>query len=160
MYNIKKKRLKEVSFRNYKNYYEKIILPVYGKMRICDIKPYFIQKFLDKYNAKTPRLCEDLKCLLNGIFEYAVNNGIIDRNPLKAVYIPKHQRKTGTALTPQEEQAFIAAIKGTRFENAYRIKWANAKILVPKAGLSPVRPTRATVHGTVAFLQGKKATFS
>ena len=119
VYNIKKKRLKEVSFRNYKNYYEKIILPVYGKMRICDIKPYFIQKFLDKYNAKTPRLCEDLKCLLNGIFEYAVNNGIIDRNPLKAVYIPKHQRKTGTALTPQEEQAFIAAIKGTRFENAY-----------------------------------------
>ena len=119
VYNIKKKRLKEVSFRNYKNYYEKIILPVYGKMKICDIKPYFIQKFLDKYNAKTPRLCEDLKCLLNGIFEYAVNNGIIDRNPLKAVYIPKHQRKTGTALTPQEERAFITAIKGNRFENAY-----------------------------------------
>ena len=119
VYNIKKKRLKEVSFRNYKNYYEKIILPVYGKMKICDIKPFSIQKFLDKYNAKTLRLCEDLKCLLNGIFEYAVNNGIIDRNPLKAVYIPKHQRKTGTALSPQEEKEFINNIKGNRFENAY-----------------------------------------
>ena len=119
VYNIKKKRLKEVSFRNYKNYYEKIILPVYGKMKISEIQPYYIQKFLDKYNAKTPRLCEDLKCLLNGIFEYALNNGIIERNPLKAVYIPKHQRKTGTSLSPQEEKAFIIAIKGNRFENAY-----------------------------------------
>ena len=80
---------------------------------------YYIQKFLDKYNAKTSRGCEDLKCLLNGIFDYALNNGIIERNPLKAVYIPKHQRKTGTSLSPQEEKAFIVAIKGNRFENAY-----------------------------------------
>lgn len=66
-----------------------------------------------------PRLCETIKTLLNNIFDYAVNNEIISKNPVKAVYVPKHYRKTGQALSRQEEKEFIRAIKGHKFENIY-----------------------------------------
>ena len=88
---------------------------------------------MDKINEKTPRACEDVKMLLNNIFEYAVNNGIIERNPLKAVYLPKHERKNGIAFTPEQERKFVFDIKGSKYENYF------LKMLY-----SGVRPTEVT----------------
>ncbi|MBR1675887.1 MAG: tyrosine-type recombinase/integrase family protein [Clostridia bacterium] len=119
MYNVRKRRVKPLTFVTYKNYYEKEILPVYGKMMLKDIAPIMIQKHLDKLHARMPRGCEDIKSLLNGIFEYAVNNGIIDRNPIKAVFLEKHEREIGKALTPEQERKFINDIKGTKNEWVY-----------------------------------------
>ena len=130
IYNVRKRRVKALTFMTYKNYYESEILPVYGKMRLSDIKPYYIQKHLDKLHAAKPRSCEDIKMLLNGIFQYAVDNGIIDRNPIKAVYIEKHERKNGVALTPDEERQFVKDIKGSKNE------WVFLKMLY-----SGVRPS-------------------
>lgn len=127
---MRKRRVKALTFMTYKNYYESEILPVYGKMRLSDIKPYYIQKHLDKLHAVKPRSCEDIKMLLNGIFQYAVDNGIIDRNPIKAVYIEKHERKNGVALTPDEERQFVKDIKGSKNE------WVFLKMLY-----SGVRPS-------------------
>ena len=119
IYKIKKNRVKESTFRTYKVNYENYILPVYGNMRLNDIKPYLIQSHLDKINKKTPRACEDVKLLLNNIFDYAVNNGLLERNPIKAVYIPKHERKNGQAFTPEQEKAFVTQIKGSKYENYF-----------------------------------------
>ena len=119
VYNIKKKRIKETTFRSYRVNYENYISPVYGKLRLNEIKPNFIQKHLDKINERTPRACEDVKMLLNNIFDYAVNNGIIERNPIKAVYIQKHERKNGIALSPEHERKFVRDIKGSKYENYF-----------------------------------------
>ena len=119
IYNVRKKRVKELTFTTYKNYYEAEILPVYGKMRLAEIKPYMIQKQLDKLHDVKPRTCEDVKMLLNGIFQYAVDNGILDRNPMKAVYVEKHERKNGEALTYEQERKFVRDIRGTKNEWVY-----------------------------------------
>ena len=119
MYKIKVKRVKPITFKGYKNHYENIIIPKFGKMRIADIKPILVQNFLDKENEKAPRQCEDVKMLLNNIFDYAVNNGIIERNPIKAVFIPKHERVTGQALTCEEERKFVNEIKNSKYENVF-----------------------------------------
>ena len=119
MYKIKVKRVKPITFKGYKNHYENIIIPKFGKMRIADIKPILVQGFLDKENEKAPRQCEDVKMLLNNIFDYAVNNGIIERNPIKAVFIPKHERVTGQALTYEEERRFVNEIKNSKYENVF-----------------------------------------
>ncbi|MBP5308345.1 MAG: hypothetical protein J6Z34_04325, partial [Clostridia bacterium] len=79
-------------------------------MKIRDIRPMHLQEHLGKMSEQTPRLCETVKGLLNSILNYAVDNGIIDRNPLKAIFIPKHQRKTGSALTREEEKKFLETI--------------------------------------------------
>ena len=102
-------------------------------MRIADIKPILIQGFLDKENEKAPRQCEDVKMLLNNIFDYAVNNGIIERNPIKAVFIPKHERVTGQALTYEEERRFVTEIRNSKYENVF------LKMLY-----SGIRPTEAS----------------
>lgn len=119
IYGIKKRKVKSTTFASYESCYKKNILPIYGKMPLSEIAPAFIQKHLDKVNEKTPRLCEDVKTLLNNVFDYAVSNGVIERNPIKAVYIPKHERQNGKALTPEQERNFIAGIKGTYYEKAF-----------------------------------------
>ena len=133
MYKIKVKKVKPITIKGYKNHYENIILPKFGKMRIADIKPILIQGFLDKENEKAPRQCEDVKMLLSNIFDYAVNNGILERNPIKAVFIPKHERVTGQALTYEEERRFVAEIKNSKYENVF------LKMLY-----SGIRPTEAS----------------
>ena len=119
MFKVKIKRVKSITFKTYKNYYENIIIPTFGKLSLKSIKPIFIQGFLDKIANKTPRACEDIKMLLNNVFDYAVNNGMIERNPIKAVYIKKHEREKGQALSPAEEIKFIADIKGTPCESVF-----------------------------------------
>ena len=150
MFKVKIKRVKPITFKTYKNYYENIIIPTFGKLSLKSIKPIFIQGFLDKIANKTPRACEDIKMLLNNIFDYAVNNGVIERNPIKAVYIKKHEREKGQALSPDEESKFIADIKGTPCESVF------LKMLY-----SGVRPGEVnsikedTINNTITIANGK-----
>ena len=129
VYNVKQKRVKKITFQTYKNYYIADILPVYERLLLDDITPSMLQRHLDKINERKPRACEDIKMLLNGILQYAVDSGVIDRNPMRAVYIQKHQRTNGSALTYQEERDFVEAIKGKKNE------WVFLKMLY-----SGVRP--------------------
>ncbi len=57
-----------------------------------------LQKHLTELHERIPRVAESVKTLLNNIFDYALNNGLIERNPVKAVYIPKHIRETGKGI--------------------------------------------------------------
>lgn len=119
MYKIKKKRVKPETFKSYQKNYQKHIVPYFGKMKLCDVKPFLLQNYLDELNEKIPRGCEDVKTLLNNIFEYAVVNGIIERNPVKAVFLPKHERTHGCALTLEEEKKFVSDIKNSKYENYF-----------------------------------------
>jgi len=119
MYNVKKRMVKEETFVSYLNTYKRHILPNFGKLPLAGIKAVFIQKILNELNEKIPRACEDVKVLLNSIFTYAVNNGEIKINPIKAVYIPKHERETGKALTKEEETRLLEKLKGKKIELAY-----------------------------------------
>ena len=119
LYTIKKKAVKDITFEKLFGTYEKHIVPRYGKMPINQIKPMFIQEHLSVLHEKAPRLCETVKGLLSNVLEYAVNNGIIERNPIKAVFIAKHERTTGQALTRQEEKEFIKAIENSRYKTIY-----------------------------------------
>ena len=117
--NIKKRAVKANTFKELLYTYNKYIVPLYGQMKIRDIRPMHLQEYLGKMSEQTPRLCETVKGLLNSILNYATDNGIIDRNPLKAIFIPKHQRKTGSALTREEEKEFLKAIENHRLKHIF-----------------------------------------
>ncbi len=119
MQNVKRRMVKENTYKNIMNAFNKHILSTFKKYPIKEITPVILQKYLSEMHDEKPRLCETIKMLLNNIFDYAVNNEIINKNPVKAVYVPKHYRKTGQALTRHEEREFISAIKGHKFENIY-----------------------------------------
>ena len=92
MLNVKKPNVKAKTFETYMYAFNGYIMPLFGNKNVDEIRPVFIQQQLNKLSAEKPRTCEDVKNLLNGIFEYAVNNELINRNPMKAVFIPKHER--------------------------------------------------------------------
>lgn len=119
MENVKRKMVKENSYKNLYNTYKNHIRPVYGSYAMQSITPQLLQPHFDKLHAEKPRICEDVKSLMNAILEYAVNNQVIKVNPIKSVYVEKHQRTTGSALTIEEERAFVEAIRGDYFEYAF-----------------------------------------
>ena len=119
MQNVKRRMVKPETFFSYINTYKNYIVPNFGKMPLLKIKSVYVQNVLNAINDKYPRKCEDVKVLLNAIFTYAVNNGEIKINPIKAVYIPKHERKNGNALTKEEEAELLKVIKGRKIELIY-----------------------------------------
>lgn len=66
-----------------------------------------LQKFLLTVSA--PRTRKTVYDVLNASYRTACNLKIIRDNPMAAVSIPAHRRKVGSALTPEEQSAFIAA---------------------------------------------------
>lgn len=119
MENVKKRMVKANTYRNLLNTFNLHLKSRFANIGIKDITPIMLQSYLSKLHDEKPRLCETIKTLLNNIFEYAVNNEIITKNPIKAVYIPKHCRTTGQALTRIEEKIFTDKIKGNKYENIF-----------------------------------------
>lgn len=84
-------------------------------MPLKDIKLYNIQSVIDdlyEYNPNTgspssKKTLTDIKNTAVQIFDFAIDNRVIDYNPAKSVKIPKNaEKKTRRALTP-DEQTYI-----------------------------------------------------
>lgn len=119
MKTVKKKMVQPNTYASIYNIFKLHILSKYRTLPLKKINAMLLQKHLTELHERIPRVAESVKTLLNNIFDYALNNGLIDRNPVKAVYIPKHIRETGKALTLEEEKEFVRKIKGSRFETIY-----------------------------------------
>ena len=88
--------------------------------------------------------------VIDDVLDYAVNNGIIKQNPVKAVYIPKHYRKNGQAFSPQKEKQFVKAIKGNKYESYY------LKMLYSGVRPGEVSSIKEDVdHNTITIANGK-----
>ncbi len=119
MENVKRKMLKENSYKSLYNTYKNHVRSVYGDYELQSITPQMLQPHFNRLHEEKPRVCEDVKSLMTSILEYAVNNGIISINPMKSVFVIKHERTTGKALTREEEKAFVPAIKGNYYEYSF-----------------------------------------
>ena len=119
MKTVKKKMVQPNTYASIYNIFKLHILSKYRTLPLKEINAMLLQKHLTELHERIPRVAESVKTLLNNIFDYALNNGLIDRNPVKAVYIPKHIRQTGKALTMEEEREFVRKINGSRFETIY-----------------------------------------
>lgn len=80
--------VKEVTFIKTKIKFDKWILPKYGKMKIKDIDVATAQKIVNHW-AKTTDQYRVLHSSASRVFKYAINLGMIDRNPLEYVLMPK-----------------------------------------------------------------------
>lgn len=80
--------VKEVTFIKTKIKFDKWILPKYGHMRIKEIDVSTAQKIVNHW-AKTTDQYRVLHSSASRVFKYAINLGIIDRNPLEYVLMPK-----------------------------------------------------------------------
>lgn len=115
--NVKKVNVAENTYSKLLNRYHKHILPVFRNKIITDIKAPAIQTFLNDIIKKGfHRTAEECFFLLKTIFQYAVDNEFITKNPINAVKIPKHRRSTGIALSIEDEKEFIKNLDGTIYK--------------------------------------------
>lgn len=86
------------------------IIPGFGKMRINQVTPWFLQEWI---NAQSPGTIGTTFTVLNQSFRMAVRYGLISANPLAAVDKPKSQSKEVRALQGDEIQEFRDLMKAS-----------------------------------------------
>lgn len=101
--------------KNYKTYEQNIrkhINPVIGSMRLSDVKPVHCQRVLNKMQGKSFSLAGKVRMTMYQIFEAAVDNEMITRNPARSLTLPDVVEGTHRSLT-DEERAYILQLVET-----------------------------------------------
>lgn len=104
--NVKKPFISTAYYYSLNQIYEKNLKEEFKNFKITDFTPIILQQYFLKLCTRSTRIAEDVKTLLNQIFEYAVGNNYITSNPMKAVIVRKHYREKGKALSPEELATF------------------------------------------------------
>ncbi|MFC2073935.1 tyrosine-type recombinase/integrase [Campylobacterota bacterium] len=79
------------------------IEPYFGKRKLNSIKPSDIALWQNKLlETLMPRRVRNIRAVLNGFFEDAMRDEIIDKNPISRVKIPKIEKVDVTAFTLEE----------------------------------------------------------
>ena len=103
----KKGKIKQGTLESYESYARRYIFDFIGEKPIASIRTIDVDKIL---TDKTPRLYEDLRTVLNSVFRYAINSGLITHNPVALIPFKRAERQNRRALTKEEQQLFIKRV--------------------------------------------------
>lgn len=98
---------------NYKSYYNTYIRKTIGKKPICKIEKVDCQKIVNgmiKDGKKTSTMT-NLKSCLNAVFECAVDEDVILKNPARNLQIPQTGAKKRTAIESDQIKLFMDYVK-------------------------------------------------
>lgn len=102
-----KTNLSPKAFNDYKYCMQHYVLEEIGNMRLKDVKPLTCQMCLNKLDGLSSRTINFAYQIMNFIFQKAVDNELINKNPAKNVIKPKGTKQTRRALTAHEEAIFL-----------------------------------------------------
>lgn len=108
-FNVRKKPgLSASSVQSYRTALNKDILPEFGNRNLRAIKPIELQAFANRFAGKSATKITMITATLNGIFESACADRILDRNPMEHVQKP--------SATPAAEKRALALEERERIE--------------------------------------------
>lgn len=116
-YGIIKRNTKE----GYIRVYRKHIQPILGNMRINDITKTQIQQIVNNlhkqgYAYETPHR---IQVMLYDMFDKALNDQFIRRNPAKGVKVIRDEEKDPRVMSREEQSVFFDCCKGTFYDNLF-----------------------------------------
>jgi len=89
------------------------ISPAFGKKRLNTIKPSDIQRWQNKLLEKlSPRRVRNIRATFNTIFDDAMRDEIVDKNPISLVKTPKLNKIEVKSFSIQEMKKIIATATG------------------------------------------------
>lgn len=101
------------------------IKPYFVKKKLTSITPEMIQWFYnDLQNGDKPLSAASVHRIhhtLNKALKQAYKNRLIKFNPCEMVTLPKEEQRELIIFTPEEQNAFLKAIKGHRLELAFHL---------------------------------------
>jgi integrase len=125
----------------YKTAYEKHIKPVFGDMRLSDIKYKDIKEFyknLNESGALSASSLHVVHTLLGLMLEEAEKNDLIRRNPARGAIndiMRAQDDKLPRSLTPQEQDTLLSMVSWTRWEGLIRLLLASGMRIGEAAAL-------------------------
>lgn len=90
--------------------------PIIGDKYIADVKPDDAQLVMTALAGKSASLQGKVLSVMRRIFDNAVNNDLIRRNPCDKLKNNGYRAKEKSALSPAQIQVLLEAVKGTRAE--------------------------------------------
>lgn len=113
---------KATTCTNYKSYYNTYIKNTIGKKQIAKITKADCQRIINEMvqDGKKHSTMSNLKSCLNIVFECAMDDDIIIKNPAKNLKVPQTESKKRTAIEQQQIELFMEYVKAEpRFKYSY-----------------------------------------
>ncbi len=126
---------KEYTRRGYENYFQIYILPRIGKLKLKQISTTTCQKLLidlfengrmrsreTRGNGLAAKTVKDIKITLQACLQKAVDEGLIQTNPVCKVDLPKEPKKEMQTLKPNEIGRFLNEAKDSQCYEFYLLE--------------------------------------
>ena len=113
---------KATTCTNYKSYYNTYIKNTIGKKQIAKITKTDCQRIINEMieDGKKHSTMSNLKSCLNVVFECAIDDDIIVKNPAKNLQIPQTESKKRNAIEQRQIDIFMDYVKNSkRFSYSY-----------------------------------------
>lgn len=106
---VKKPHVKENTYQDYLLVFRAHVFPQFRDKRLRDIKPLDVQTLINSIEQKgSPRTAGKVYILLKALFDFALAEDLIVRNPMTIIKKPQHETKHGQAFLVEEERAFVS----------------------------------------------------
>lgn len=115
-------KVKESTRASYKGHIRNHLIPGLGAVCLCDLKTYQVQRLINDLPSEkglSNKTVKNIMSILNKALRQAVREEIIRKNPCDAYELPSVERKEIVPLDENDSRAFLAAIRGHRFELLY-----------------------------------------
>lgn len=105
-----KPKVTDKTYKDTKGIVDRIYLKKLGGMKMIDIKTAHLQKCINQLAGKSASYIRKAKLVITAIFEKALLNDIVIKNPARGLEIPKGTSGSRRALTEAEIEIFMQTI--------------------------------------------------
>ena len=123
MEEYKKNQVKPTTYDLYERTYDGHIKQYIQKRKLRDIRPEHIQRIFNTESKRVKRqTLTRINVILNGLFQQAYKNGIIQKNPVKRATLPKLREEVERrVMTLEEQQLFLQYAKKTYYGDVFEV---------------------------------------
>lgn len=119
----KKKSVRPNTLREYTHVYNKNISPFLGNSKINSLVKSDIQQLIDTANDSGYKYERQnkIKVILSDMFERAMEDELMTKNPAKGVKLRLEKEFNAKALTLEQQDIFFEVCSGTFYDNMYNV---------------------------------------
>ena len=115
---FRKEKVKEKTFKKDMLRYRKYMQPYFKEIPLSKIHPGQCRDLLREVDQiGKGKTSDELYSLMNCIFKNAIAHNLMERNPLDVVLHIQHPSESGKALTREEENVLLEAVRGTLYSD-------------------------------------------
>ncbi|HEU4323318.1 MAG TPA: site-specific integrase [Roseiflexaceae bacterium] len=141
--NVAKPTVRPNTYRSYKTICYKQIIPHLGDIRIDELKPARIRRWLvDIDKVYSPLNCLNALRLLRSVFKLAINDRVLLYNPTDGIKSPSSDDKRAKVLTEEQVNKLLGSVEGhrlwalyytematgMRFSEIIALRWSNVSV--------------------------------